>query len=375
MVKQRQIMLKPVKYILMIAIFTVLSVGTVWGQFTVQEDVLYATHDGVPLYGDLYLPATAGPHPAMMFIHGGAWQVGSKSAYGVSWGPYLAERGYVVFSIDYRLSSATDHTWPEALLDCKAALQYLRGNAATLDVDPDRIGVGGDSAGGQLSSMLTLTQDWPAFANQYPSDIFADESTKVKVEVAAYGVFNMPSWWMWNKNPDFDFGFLTRTFLEDLFGGTPEDLPAPYFEASAINYVRASAKSLGEVSLPNAGMEVPWFITYGLDDFDVPAEGQSIPFVKALKEAGADVTAVAVPGAGHYWFTFTEITGKRGIPDCVTVFSPELVVICSGATPNDFIAKKLLRFLDKNLAFANGGHDGYHHGDHDGYHHGDHHDD
>jgi acetyl esterase/lipase len=154
---------------------------------------------------------------------------------------------------------------------------------------------------------------------------------------------------MWNKNPNFDFGFLTRTFLEDLFGGTPEDLPAAYFEASPINYVRASAKSLGEVSLPNAGMKVPWFITYGLEDFDVPAEGQSIPFVKALKKAGAKVEEVAVPGAGHYWFTFTEITGRHGIPNCITVFSPALAVNCTGATPNDFIARNLLKFLKNNL--------------------------
>jgi acetyl esterase/lipase len=317
--------------------------------YTKQSNVLYATHDGVPLYGDLYLPSTRGLHPAMMFIHGGAWQVGTKDAYGVSWGPYLADRGYVVFSIDYRLSTKTQHTWPQALLDCKAALQYLRGNAATLDVDPDRIGVGGDSAGGQLSSMLTLTQDWPAFANRYPDDRFNSVSTKVKVEVAAYGVSNMPSWWMWNKNPNFDFGFLTRTFLEDLFGGTPRDLPAAYFEASALNYVRAGATSLGEVALPNDGLKVPWFITYGLEDFDVPADGQSIPFIKALKQAGTDVTKVAVPGAGHYWFTFTSFTGRHGVPSCITQFSPALAVICKGATPNDFIAPRLLKFLANNL--------------------------
>ena len=318
-------------------------------EHTVQVDVLYATHDGVPLYGDLYLPTTGAARPAIMFIHGGAWQVGDKSAYGTSWGPYLADRGYVVFSINYRLSSATNHTWPQALLDCKAALQYLRGNAAALGVDPDRIGVGGDSAGGQLSSMLTLTQDWPAYKNRYPSDTFKDVSTKVKVEVAAYAVSNMPAWWMWNKNPNFDFGFLTRTFLEDLFGGTPRDFPAAYFEASPLNYVRAGAKSLGEVALPNDGLTVPWFITYGMDDFDVPAEGQSIPFVEALKEAGAKFTAVAVPQAGHYWFTFTELTGMHGISPCTTEFQPVLAVICPGATPNDFIEPRLMQFLKDNL--------------------------
>ena len=312
-------------------------------EYTQQTDILYATHDGVDLLGDLYLPTTGGPHPAIMFIHGGAWRAGSKNGYGNNWGPYLAERGYVVFSIDYRLSTPTQTMWPQALLDCKAALQYLRGNAALLDVDPDRIGVGGDSAGGQLSSMLALTQDFPAFANQYPSDTFTNVSTKVKVVVPAYAVFDMGAWWKWTT--------LVRTDmpLEQLFGGEPGDLPGSYFEASPINYVRSGATFLDEVSLPNDGLKISWFVTYGMEDIVVPDDGQAIPFVKALKEAGADVTAVAVPGVGHFWFTVTFITGHPGISTCVTVPPPALAVTCSGATPNDFISSKLLRFLENNL--------------------------
>jgi len=311
--------------------------------YTQQTDVPYAIHDGVTLYGDLYLPITMGPHPAIMFIHGGAWRVGSKNGYGDNWGPYLADRGYVVFAIDYRLSTPTQTTWPQVLLDCKAALQYLRGNAAALGVDPDRIGVSGDSAGGQLSSMLALTQDMPAFANQYPSDTFTNVSTKVKVVVPVYGVFDMVAWWKWTT--------LVRTDkpLEQLFGGEPGYLPGSYFEASPINYVRSGATFLEEVSLPNEGLEIPWFVTYGMEDDIVPAEGQSIPFVKALKEAGADVTAVAVPRVGHFWYTSSIITGHPGLSTCVTVPPPNVAVICEGATPNDFIASKLLRFLENNL--------------------------
>lgn len=311
--------------------------------YTQQSNVLYATHDGVPLYGDLYLPTTQGPHPAMMFIHGGAWQAGSKNGYGENWGPHLAERGYVVFAIDYRLSSASHTMWPQDILDCKAALQYLRGNAATLGVDPDRIGVGGDSAGGELSSMLALTQNFPAYANKYPYDAFTNVNTKVKVVVPVYGVFDMVAWWKWTT--------ISRTDkpLEHLFGGEPGKLPGLYYEASPINYVRSGATFLGDVSWPNDGLKIPWFVSYGMEDPIVPIEGQSIPFVKALKDAGADVTEVGVPRIDHFWFTASVITGRKGISSCVVERTPVLAVICTGATPNDFIEPKLMQFLKVNL--------------------------
>src|ERR1700739_453687 len=77
------------------------------GDVQTKKDVEYAVHDGVSLKGDLYLPASGGMHPAMLFIHGGGFRGGSKAGYGNTWGPYLAARGIVVFAIDYRLSTAT----------------------------------------------------------------------------------------------------------------------------------------------------------------------------------------------------------------------------------------------------------------------------
>ena len=162
--------------------------------FQTRKDVAYATHDGVMLLGDLYLPMSSGRHPAMMFIHGGGFRAGSKSAYERSWGPYLAARGYVVFAIDYRLAKPEQAAWPQALLNCKAALQYLRGNAGELGVDPNRIGVGGDSAGAELAAMLAVTQDWIAFTDKYPKDDYSGVSTKVRVAVPVYGVYDMMAW-------------------------------------------------------------------------------------------------------------------------------------------------------------------------------------
>jgi acetyl esterase/lipase len=68
-----------------------------------RANIAYATHDGVTLLGDLYLPAAGGPFPALVATHGGGWQAGARSAFQY-WGPYLAARGYVLFAVSYRLA-------------------------------------------------------------------------------------------------------------------------------------------------------------------------------------------------------------------------------------------------------------------------------
>lgn len=328
-----------------------IAAGSAWGQADLPAEtkvqtkkaVVYATHDGVTLLGDLYQPTSAGPHPAMMFIHGGGLTGGSRSGYGTTWGPYLAERGYVVFAIDYRLGKPKEPSWPQALLDCKAGLQFLRGNAAALGVDPERIGVGGDSAGALLTAMVAVTQDWPAYANRYPGDAYSHVSTKIKVAVPAYGIFDTMVSEKYTlvarATPPYDWAF----------GGTPYEQPAAYFEASAINYIREAAKSLGKVATPNLATSTPWFVAWGMVDARVPPEGESVPFVKALRDAGASVTEMPVPNAGHLWLTQSALTGQQGEPSCTETGVPPFRYACKGATPNDYIAPKLLDFLANNL--------------------------
>jgi acetyl esterase/lipase len=310
--------------------------------FQTRKDVAYATHDGVMLLGDLYLPMSSGRHPAMMFIHGGGFRAGSKSAYERSWGPYLAARGYVVFAIDYRLAKPEQAAWPQALLDCKAALQYLRGNAGELGVDPNRIGVGGDSAGAELAAMLAVTQDWIAFTDKYPKDNYSGVSTKVRVAVPVYGVYDMMAWERYTATQSSN-----TPALDILFGGPPTAFPHSYFEASPIHYIHEAAKSLGFDGIENSATDTPWFVTWGAADAVVPPQGQSIPFVQALREAGASVTTVEVPGVDHFWFTASALTGKKGTPKCDEGTPAKFA--CSGATPNDYISSQLLDFLAHNL--------------------------
>src|SRR5262249_20784176 len=79
--------------------------------------VAYASHDGVSLLGDLYLPAGAGPFPALVSAHGGGWQPGRGRAAFQFWGPYLAARGYALFAISYRVAKKGQNMFPQAVTD------------------------------------------------------------------------------------------------------------------------------------------------------------------------------------------------------------------------------------------------------------------
>lgn len=120
----------------------------------VLRSVKYAEPADKPLTADVYLPRGEGPFPGVLVVHGGAWAVGSKgrmSRIGTS----LAERGYVAVSIDYRL--APKHKFPAQLDDCRAALGWMRDNAAAYRLDPRRVGGFGYSAGAHLVTLLGLS--------------------------------------------------------------------------------------------------------------------------------------------------------------------------------------------------------------------------
>ncbi|HKB42657.1 MAG TPA: alpha/beta hydrolase, partial [Gemmataceae bacterium] len=99
---------------------------------------------------DLYIPEKAdAPLPVVVWIHGGGWRAGSKDRCPITW---LAGKGYLVASINYRLLQHGE--FPAQIEDCKAAIRWLRANAKKYNLDPDRIGVMGASAGGHLVALL-----------------------------------------------------------------------------------------------------------------------------------------------------------------------------------------------------------------------------
>jgi acetyl esterase/lipase len=159
-----------------------------------RRNIVYATHDGVELQGDLYLPAGAGPFPLLVNVHGGYWRRGARDTYQY-WGPYLAQRGYAGFTISYRLTKPGRKTFPEAVHDVRAAVQFMRGCATELRLDPDRFALWGNSAGAQLAALVALAGDSPLFAGGYRQDPHAALSTSVKVLIGVYGIYDLVGQW------------------------------------------------------------------------------------------------------------------------------------------------------------------------------------
>ncbi len=153
----------------------------------VLQDVTYCTNDGVDLKMDAYFPwKPAGPSPVIMFVHGGGWVAGTKTGTpGMSYFLDLARRGYTTFSIDYRL--APTYTFPANIIDVKCAVRSIRAHAAEYNIDPNRIGAWGASAGGHLVALLgTSDQSAGWDVGQY-----LDQSSRVNVVVAMYGIYDL----------------------------------------------------------------------------------------------------------------------------------------------------------------------------------------
>ena len=160
-----------------------------------QAKIEYAQHDGVTLTGDLYLPKGLDKAPVVIAVHGGGWQAGSPITYR-HWGPFLAKNGYAVFAISYRLSKPGAKTFPGAVYDVKAAIQFVRANAARLGIDPDRIGLMGDSAGAHLAALVALAGDEPLFSTEYRNDPHVATAANVKSVIGFYGVYDMQAQWL-----------------------------------------------------------------------------------------------------------------------------------------------------------------------------------
>lgn len=277
---------------------------------TVSPKIDYAVHDGVRLTGDLYYPAGLVSVPLIVAVHGGGWQASTAARY-KHWGRWLAQRGIALFSIDYRLVRGRDNLYPASVHDVRAAIQFVRGDAARLGIDPARIGLMGSSAGGHLASLVALAGDREPFAGGYPADPFAHVSTRVKTVVSVCSIYDMMAQW----NHD----LLVRprdNITEKYLGVSAIDDKFTYFNASPLAYVRPDRDG------PS------FFIGWGTDDDVVDWKTQAEPFVQALKQAGYEVRILPVVGAPHF-FMYAQIEDAGGHAN--------------------FLACNVFRFLEEHL--------------------------
>jgi acetyl esterase/lipase len=268
----------------------------------VRLDVPYGGGPRGNLCVDVYLPATAGLHPALLCLHGGAWLRGSQKQY-KSWGPWLAERGYAVVAVDYRLSTQISPAWPGVWEDVCQALDWLLANGASLNIDPARIGTIGDSVGGHMAAMLSLHER---------------TAKHIRAMVGVYGIYDLPDWWRVTQPPKRSDDPVVK-----LMGRPYPEAKEDYEDFSPLHRLQNLA----------GAPESSYLIIHG-DQDAIVHHNQSGRFVAALRDKGADVEAMLIPGAGHHWFTLADDNPARRRVD---------------EEPNATVAPVLLRFLEHCL--------------------------
>jgi acetyl esterase/lipase len=277
------------------------------GGIVARGHVEYANYVGYrPLQLDLYLHADrakAKPRPLVIWVHGGGWSRGDARQSGAftDWPrvlAMLAARGYVVASVDYRLSG--EAKFPAPVQDVKAAIRFLRSQAGAYGIDPSRVYLWGGSAGGHLAGLATVSCgvaafDPPASTGRLPGSQAKTakalpQSDCVQGAALWYGVF--------------DFGLavdapgtaLSAKTLAPMLGCDPAACKDSVAAASPITYVKRETP--------------PLLLIHGTADEEVSFR-QSETMTARMKAVGAPVEFVPVPGANHGFVDATPEATKR----------------------------------------------------------------
>ncbi len=289
------------------------------GGIVAQPHVEFANYVGYrPLQLDLYLHAdrrTAAARPLIIWVHGGGWNRGDGRGSGAfaDWPAVLASlaaRGYVVASVDYRLSG--EAPLPGQVQDVKAAIRFLRSDAAALGIDSSRVFLWGGSAGGHLAALAATTCgvaafDPPASTGRlsHSQAVLARplaQSDCVQGAAIWYGVFDLVAH---GTEPG---TALAPANMKALFGCAAGACAQAEAAVSPVTYVKRDTP--------------PMLLLHGTADEEVSSH-QTEAMAAALKHAGVAVDVEYLPGANHGWI---------------------------GKTPED-TRRYSLRALDRTLAF------------------------
>jgi acetyl esterase/lipase len=270
-----------------------------------NQTVEFGSVDGKALYADIYLPVRppSGLSAPVLMMHGGGYIHGQRSRPN-RWDRWLAERGYTVFDIDYRLAPPV--TWNLAAQDAACAMGWIAAHAAAYGVDASRMMVAGQSAGAGLALQVayglgdgTVTSSCGGAVPQ-PAAVFA-----------VYPPDDVALGW----NLDTKAGpAQARFFLRNYIGGSPQEFPERYRAVSAIYHVRKG--------LP------PTLIASGEHDHLVPYAGH-IELVEKLNQAGVPNTLVTVPYGEHAydvaWGSLGAQITRQALADFLREYLPATV--------------------------------------------------
>jgi acetyl esterase/lipase len=243
----------------------------------ILRDVVYKRVNGRDLRLDIYSPKSiTHPLPAVLWIFGNRWSKGSKNH------PpplNLMSQGYIVVSVEYRLSG--EAPFPAAIEDCKAAVRWIRANAATCHFDPDHIGVWGHSAGGHLAALLGTSGGVAELEGAGDNSTF---SSRVQAVCDMAGPSDIVQFYEAVSNSNDGMDPIARSSIEQFLGGPFEQNRAKAIAASPTTYASKD--------------DAPFLIIHGENDMSIPVS-QSEVLASKLKAAGVHVTLIVAEGRGH----------------------------------------------------------------------------
>jgi acetyl esterase/lipase len=242
--------------------------------YVMERDLVYHQVDGTDLKLDIYYQTeTDKPLPLVIHVHGGAWRAGSKDGVGVNSG--LLGNGYAVAAISYRLSQ--EATFPAQIIDCKAAVRYLRAHAKQFNINPRRIGAIGWSAGGHLVALLGTAENQPA----WEQGDHLEYSSRVQAVVDFYGPTD----------------FLRMNDIKGTIDHNAPDSPESQLIGGPIQENEEKVRAANPITYV-APYNPPFLILHGKEDRTVPPN-QSKLLYEALQKAGVESRLILIDSAGH----------------------------------------------------------------------------
>ncbi|MGI6139741.1 MAG: alpha/beta hydrolase fold domain-containing protein [Candidatus Hydrogenedentales bacterium] len=241
-----------------------------------DEDIQYGVGDDTPLFLDVYRSESQeGSAPGVLLFFGGGWRSGRKDQLRV-YAQYFAQQGYVAATVQYRLREAGQ--WPKSIHDAKCAVRWMRAHAEEYGIDPERIGVMGNSAGAYLALMTGYTAGNPEFEGDGG---WAEYKSDVQAVVDIYG----PADFTEPKRRD-------HSLIVKYMNGVYEEDPQRFEAASPIRYVTAETP--------------PTCIIHGTVDMLVPVT-QSDMLAEKLIEKGVPYYYSRINGWPHAMDVVTSI--------------------------------------------------------------------